>query len=132
MTRKLEPRINTLEQGRKELIDLATDNPALDNRNPTTEEVRQLLQETKNIIKRMPSDDSVMDRTMILQDTLETIHEYFARAIDHVSPEEVNAITRAGIEIRQGIPEFLSSLNSMVNCMTVNFLTTSRIHESTR
>ena len=132
VTRKLEPRVNDLEQGRKELVELATDNPALDNSNPAPEEVRQLLQETRNILKRMPSDDSVMDRTMILQDTLETIHEYFARAIDHVSPEDVNAITRAGIEIRQAIPEFLSSLNSIVNCMTVNFLTTPGIYESTR
>jgi len=51
---------------------------------------------------------------------LETIHEYFARAIDHVSPEEVNAIIRAGIEIRQAIPEFLSDLNFLVSLMINN------------
>jgi hypothetical protein len=131
MARKLERKVNALEQGRKDLVELGTDNPTLDNPNPSQEEIRQLLQAQKDITDRMPLDESVMDTSMILQDTLETIHEYFGRAIDHVSPEEVNAIIRAGIEIRQAIPEFLSSLHSSVNCMTVNFLTTSRLIDFT-
>ena len=72
--------------------------------NFTDEQHRQQMEQSKNILHEAPDEESIMEMCMDLQNTLETIHEYFARSIDHISSEDVNAIVEAGIEIRQAIP----------------------------
>jgi hypothetical protein len=114
-TKTLKKLVNNVDCGRGQLQELIYDNPR-------EEQLRHEIREIQKIIDEMDSPDEVYETAIHLHETLEiTPPGYFGQALDHISLDEVNAIKTAGLEMRQAIPEFLSTLNSMVNILIYDF-----------
>jgi hypothetical protein len=79
-----------------DLIDFRND--VLNNSN-LTEELRRRLLNLENILERTPDDFYIIGKSKDLQKALETIHEYFPRAIAHVNSTDVEYINRVGYNV---------------------------------
>ena len=125
--------VESTNKRRQELIELVTENPMLDIRNPTldnsnlTEELRALRQELENILEVTPDDFYIIGKSKDLQKTLKTIHEYFDRATGRAGATDAESITRVGFNVRQMISEFVFYLNFSASHM-INFTTIPQLN----
>jgi hypothetical protein len=128
--------VHGMNLSRRDLIELVTENPMLDDRrNPTefnsnlTEEIRLLLERKESILETTPDDFFIIDKSKELQKILETLHEYFARAFDQFNPIDVEAINYWADNqvVRNSILSFFSDLNFSVSHL-MNFTTIPQLN----
>ena len=110
LTRELQRDVSILAERRSATIELAN------NRNNLTPEIfRQEVERVKDIgFDTNPYNNPITDY-------LDDMTEYFEQALGHISPTDVYFINTTGLHIRQGISEFLSTINSLVTSMMTDF-----------
>ena len=117
-TYTLQHQVSNVEECRSKIIELTESYTG-----------ERLKQEVDIVFNNMYSSYDICDTAGDLELTLRVIHEYFADAIDHISPQHVDSLRTVGIEMRQIIPEFLSTLNSLVTSMNNNFAPLAQIDQ---
>jgi hypothetical protein len=109
LTHNLQQDVSTIAERRSAMVELANE-----RNNLTPEIFEQELERVGNI-----GDHTNLNRR--LADCLEDMMEYFGEALDHLSPTDVYFINTTGLHIREGISEFLSTINSLVPSMIRDF-----------
>jgi hypothetical protein len=109
LTRNLQQDVSTLAERRSAMVELANE-----RNNLTPERFEQELERVGDI----GGHTNLNDR---LTDYLQDMMVYFGEALDHINPTDVYFIRTTGLHIREGISEFLSTINSLVPSMIRDF-----------
>ncbi len=128
--------VHGMDESRKSLIKLVTENPVLvDRPSPTdlnsitADRLIGMLQKKSSILETTPDDFYIINKSKELEKALKTLHEYFARALDQFNPRDVEAIN-SGVGnqvVIDKISSFFDDLNFSVSHLT-NFTTIPQLN----